>query len=98
MSTGIAAAAEQQSAATQEIARTKSTVSEDSLLVLDSVSGLTQLSAMSGGKPIGILLSAEDLKCSIGLFSAELEEFFLEEARNVKRCGRYHSILPPSYR
>ena len=82
MSTGIAALVEQQSAATQEIARTKSTVREDSLLVLDSVAGLTQLSAMSGGKPIGILMSAEDLKGSIGLFSAELEEF-LEEASNV---------------
>ena len=33
-----------------------STVSENSLLVLDSVAGLTQLSAMSGGKPIGILM------------------------------------------
>ena len=82
MSTGIAALAEQQSAATQEIARTKSTVSEDSLLILDSVAGLIQLSAISGGKPIGIRIPAEDLKGSIGLFSAELEEF-LEEARNV---------------
>ena len=61
---------EQQIAATQEIARTKSMVSEDLLLVLDSVAGLTQLSAMSGGKPIGILMSAVDLKGSIGLFSA----------------------------
>ena len=82
MSTGTAAVVEQQSAATQEIARTKSTVSADLLLVLYSVSGLTQLSAMSGGKLIGIRMSAEDLKGSIGLFSAELEEF-LEEARNV---------------
>ena len=82
MSTGTAAVVEQQSAATQEIARTKSTVSEDSLLVLDSVAGLIQLSAMSGGKPIGILMSAEDLKGSIGLFSADLEEFW-EEARDV---------------
>tara|TARA_Y100001934_G_C12344995_1_gene772264 strand:- start:890 stop:1714 length:825 start_codon:yes stop_codon:yes gene_type:complete len=82
VSTGIAAAVEQQSAATQEIARTTSTVSEDSRLVLDSVAGLTQSSAMSGGKSVGILWSAEELDGSIGLFSAELGEF-LEEARNV---------------
>ncbi len=82
VSTGIAAAVEEQSAATQEIARTTATVSEDSRIVLDSVAGLTQSSAQSGGKSISILWSAEDLEGSIEMFSSELGEF-LEEARSV---------------
>lgn len=81
-STGISAAVEEQSAATQEIARTTSTVSTDAGEVLGSVAEMTQYSATSSGKSIGMLWAAEDLDVTIGEFSRELEEF-LTSARAV---------------
>jgi len=82
ISTMIAAAVEQQSAATSEIARTTSTVSDDANQVLMAIAEMTQSSAQSSGKSIGILWSAEDLESSVGEFSGGLRDF-LESARTV---------------
>ena len=82
ISTMIAAAVEQQSAATSEIARTTSTVSGDAVQVLMAIAKMTQSSAHSSGKSIGILWSAEDLEAAVGEFSGGLKDF-LESARTV---------------
>ena len=88
VATGISAAVEEQSAATQEIARTTTTVSTDAKEVLDSIAEMTQSSAMSTGKSIGMLWSAEDLDTTINGFSRELEEF-LASSRAVLISGLY---------
>ena len=82
VATGISAAVEEQSAATQEIARTTTTVSTDAKEVLDSIAEMTQSSALSSGKSITMLWSAEDLDGTINGFSRELEEF-LTSSRTV---------------
>ena len=82
ISTMIAAAVEQQSASTSEIARTTSTVSGDANQVLIAIADMSQSSAHRSGKSIGILWSAEDLEAAVGEFSGGLKDF-LESARTV---------------
>jgi hypothetical protein len=72
----------QRSAATQEIARTTETVSEDARQVLESIAEMTRSSAQSSGKSIGILWLSEDLEGTIGDFGRNLEKF-LNSARSV---------------
>ncbi len=66
---------EEQSAATQEIARTATTFSSEAKEVLDRIAEITQSADLSTGKSIAMLLSAEDLDGMINGFSPELEEF-----------------------
>ena len=66
---------EEQSAATQEIARTATTFSSEAKEVLDRIAEITQSADLSTGKLIAMLLSAEDLDGMINGFSPELEEF-----------------------
>ena len=47
-----------------------------------AIAEMTQSSAHSSGKSIGILWSAEDLEATVGEFSGDLKEI-LESARTV---------------
>lgn len=72
----------QQSAVTQEIARTTETVSDDARQVLENIAKMTRSSAQFSGKSIGILWSSEGLEGTIGDFGRNLEKV-LTSARSV---------------
>lgn len=73
--TGIAAAVEEQSAATEEIARSANMVSADAKTVQDSVADLAQGSASSSRTSVAMLWSAQDLNDVVDKFNKELSEF-----------------------
>ena len=73
--TGIAAAVEEQSAATQEIARSSNMVSTDAKVVQESVSELAQASAQTSSRSVALLWSADDLADAVEGFNRELENF-----------------------
>jgi methyl-accepting chemotaxis protein len=73
--TGIAAAVEEQSAATQEIARSASLVSGDAKVVQTSVASLAQASAQTSSRSVAMLWSADDLTRTVEQFNDELENF-----------------------
>ncbi len=75
MATIIASAVEEQNAATQEIARTASTVSADANIVLGSVGALTLSSARSSGKSVSMLWNAQSLNTTMTAFSGEITDF-----------------------
>jgi len=78
----VAAAVEEQSAATNEIARMNQQVSIDADEALVNVANMMKAMSASGGKTISIMWQAEDLSRSIQTFDTELNSF-LQDVRNV---------------
>jgi methyl-accepting chemotaxis protein len=75
ISTAIAAAVEQQRAATGEIARNANAVSDDAASVLNSVTELSQASAMSYGAAIKVLWVSQDIQEPMADLHGSVESF-----------------------
>ena len=71
----IAAAVEQQGAATQEIARNVKDVTADASMVQESIVDVTRTSASSYGSAIEVLWAADDLGPAANALKAEVEDF-----------------------
>ncbi|MEO5337460.1 MAG: nitrate- and nitrite sensing domain-containing protein [Magnetospirillum sp. WYHS-4] len=71
----IAAAVEQQGAATQEIARNVKDVTSDAMMVQDSIVDVTRTSASSYGSAIEVLWAADDLGPPAHALKTEVEDF-----------------------
>jgi methyl-accepting chemotaxis protein len=71
----IAAAVEQQGAATQEIARNVKDVTTDAAMVQESIVDVTRTSASSYGSAIEVLWAADDLGPPANALKAEVEDF-----------------------
>ncbi len=78
ISTAIAAAVEEQRAATGEIARNANAVSDDAASVLNSVTELSQASAMSYGAAIRVLWASQDIQEPMAELHGSVDTFLGE--------------------